>query len=46
MSLKNLDFVEILSENTYPVLMIIACFRSEDQTDERGRFYFGSEAGF
>lgn len=46
MNLRNFYFAEIISENTYPALLIIATFRFEDDSDERGRYYFGVEEGF
>ena len=45
MNLKNANFAEIMTENTYPVLLNISEYHSEDQRDERGRSYFGSDAG-
>ena len=45
MNLKNPLFAEILSENTYAVLLNIASFKAEEQDDERGRDYFGNGQG-
>lgn len=45
MNIKNSDFAEIISENTYPVMLTIATFQFEDPSDDRGRTYFGDKAG-